>query len=64
MAMTMPRHTALRPRIRDAKIKGMVDQIGIAVFGNFAAAGTLALLIWDKTDPRLVIPWLVWRFSC
>ncbi|MGB1007310.1 MAG: hypothetical protein ACPGVX_09040, partial [Thalassobaculaceae bacterium] len=59
MAVTMPRHTALRPRLRDAKIKGMVDQIGIAVFGNLAAAGTLALLIWDKTDSRPVIAWIV-----
>tara|TARA_B100000989_G_scaffold277038_1_gene237709 strand:+ start:204 stop:518 length:315 start_codon:yes stop_codon:yes gene_type:complete len=31
---------------------------GIAVFGNVAAAGTLALLIWDKTDPRLLVIWL------
>ena len=59
MIATVIGRAALRTRMRDAKISGMVDQIGIAVFGNMAAAGTLALLVWDKTDPRLLVIWPV-----
>ena len=59
MIATVIGRAALRTRMRDAKISGMVDQIGIPVFGNMAAAGTLALLIWDKTDPRRLITWLL-----
>ena len=46
----------LRTRMRDAKISGMVDQGDRRV--EMCAAG-IGPADWDKTDPRLVVIWLV-----